>query len=203
MLFKPELEYKLRSFEGLTAKQTRKASQEEKDWNENFINIVKSYFEEKNLSLKENRVKCYITSRGYFTHNQDNLGEQGGCGRYWNSAKAMVIFVFSVDNQKLIMERQYLGQSCVHCVDSPYQLPLFHERTIKRILRSLLVMVLKKMFDIVDESLDEDKEDTVYRHGGAHNRQICEACKKGICGQKKVVVKDLSAKLNKLSINKK
>ena len=103
------------------------------------------------------------------------------CGFTWNSAKAMVIFVVSMNNGKLNIRREELGQRCERCI-AHYELPTV--KNIKDILEEVLMNILEEIYEIMDHGIEIYYDRPRKGRTHPHRRIHCQACSRRICGKK-------------------
>ncbi|CAF1396055.1 unnamed protein product [Didymodactylos carnosus] len=103
------------------------------------------------------------------------------CSNGWSSAKATVEFYHRLDCGRGTIRMLLLGQQCKKCGNrnGTYSEPDFPSDVMEKILDNLHRCICEKYYG--QPRVKNRNPENAKKMNGPHIRELCEACRKGIC----------------------
>ncbi|XP_069829481.1 receptor-transporting protein 3-like [Dendropsophus ebraccatus] len=106
------------------------------------------------------------------------------CSHFWNSGRVTLIFHYRLGKSKTGTVLFYpFRQMCRQCDYDRFINPRFKEESVKITLENLILKIRKNCYG---EKMDSDSQhikNPIIRRTKPHERDLCEACMKGVCNK--------------------
>ncbi|XP_054840055.1 receptor-transporting protein 3-like [Eublepharis macularius] len=159
-------------------------------WKERFVQLMEKHKPQDKWVLDSSTdLSATDLPSGWYKYEQSHLFarfECSYCSKKWKSIQVVIHFHMHLDKRRWSQSQgqvkmRIFRQKCQKCKNAKYEMPVFSEEAVEKLLQNLTLKILKKCYGESSKSNQFFKPVAEEEVEGPHDRRNCEACQEGMC----------------------